>query len=251
MKKTIIVFTGAGVSADSGVATFRDNGGLWNNHKVEDVATPKGFAKNPQLVWNFYKERHDQLLTIVPNPAHDAIAKLQRKVEKLGFNFILVTQNVDRLHQSSGSYNVQEIHGNLIVVKCSECSYTDNSGFFWEFKDIPLCPCCGNYLRPNIVWFGESINATAYETAMNLIEDCHSILVVGSSCQVFPAASIVSAATREGAAIYESNLERSETSANLYFNPNPGKFLKGKASVTVPLLCDMIYNKILTDSSND
>jgi NAD-dependent deacetylase len=248
IRDTVIVFTGAGVSADSGVKTFRDNGGLWEGHRIEEVAHPKGFAKNPQLVWNFYKMRHDQLDTVKPNAAHDHIVKLQQKVIDLGFKFILVTQNVDRLHQAAGSTNVLELHGNLHDIKCSKCSFIDDSKFFWKFADIPLCPVCGEYLRPNIVWFSEAVSPEAYEIPMMAAKNCHSLMVVGTSLQVFPAADIAHIATRLGAKSYECNLTPSGYNANSMMDDY--QLIRGRASVTVPEVCKTIINKLISDKNN-
>lgn len=247
-RNTIIVFTGSGASADSGVATFRDNGGLWNEYKVEDVATPEGFRRNPQLVWDFYKMRHDELKRIVPNEAHHAIAKLQCIAEAKGFNFILATQNVDRLHQRAGSTNVHELHGNLNDLKCSKCDFisTSHSEHYWKSETIPHCPACGEYLRPQIVWFGEALNSVTYDTPLEAAENCHSLLVVGTSMAVFPAANIANRAAQLGAQTYESNLF-SEMNAGTLANFT---FIEGRASEKVPGICATIQKTLIETRRN-
>ena len=248
MKKNVIVFTGAGISQCSGVSTFRDNNGLWENHNVEDVCSPKGFKKNPKLVWSFYKQRFDQLKTIWPNAAHLAIANLQQRVEAKGLNFILVTQNVDNLHQAAYSKNVHELHGNLNI-KCDRCEFTSEDTSYWDNEEVPSCPSCGHLLRPNIVWFGEMPNEKAYHLAMDALEDCHSFLVVGTSCQVYPAAQIAKYAVKRNIRVFECNI-KSSLEYDAFGKPNY-HFLKGKASVVVPEACNRIYNKILTDLSGE
>ena len=243
MRKTIIISTGAGISADSGISTFRDSDGLWEKHKVEDVATLSGFNRNPQLVWDFYKARHDQLFSVKPNDAHIAISKFQTRAENLGYNVVLLTQNVDRLHHAAGSINAHEIHGNLHDVKCSFCDFVDDTQKYWESIEIPECPKCQALLRPNIVWFGEMPDQNAYYAVSDKIVDCAVLLVVGTSCQVQPAAGLVYRAAQLRAHVYECNLERAIF--NAYDNYH---MRRGRASITVPEVCNTIYNKLLSGS---
>lgn len=244
-RDTVLVFTGAGVSADSGVLTFRDNGGFWGKYKAEDVATLEAFNKNPQLVWGFYKMRHDELMSTLPNEAHHAIAKLECIVKAQGFEFILVTQNVDRLHQKAGSKEVFELHGNLHDIKCSSCDFIasgKNAEIYWALPKIPKCPACSGHLRPDIVWFGEIPDETSYSKAMEAVEHCHSVLVVGTSLNVYPAANIANKAAIMGAMTYESNLS-SEMNTGNFENYH---FVKGRAAVTVPEICSTIHNNLIT-----
>ncbi|MCK9330646.1 MAG: NAD-dependent protein deacylase, partial [Candidatus Cloacimonetes bacterium] len=148
----IIVLTGAGISAESGIKTFRDSNGLWENHKVEDVATPQAFKKNPVLVWNFYKQRYYQSLKAQPNNGHKALIELEMKLQD---NFTLITQNVDNLHSKAGSKNIIEMHGSLNKCFCIKCQTRYSVSDINLEREIPLCPNCNNYLRPDIVWFGE------------------------------------------------------------------------------------------------
>lgn len=178
----IVVLTGAGISAESGIATFRDAGGLWEGYKIEDVATPEAWHRQPAVVLDFYNQRRKQLLTVVPNVAHQALATLQETHE-----VIIITQNVDDLHERAGSSKVIHLHGELLKARSSG----DESIIFQWPKDIlpgDLCPK-GYQLRPHIVWFGEMV--PMLETAIDEITDADIVLVVGSSMQVYPAASLV------------------------------------------------------------
>src|SRR5690242_13070492 len=150
----VLVLTGAGISAESGVPTFRGIGGLWEGHRVEEVASPDAFARDPALVWRFYSQRRAGLDGIVPNPGHHAVAALERR---LGDRFLLVTQNVDGLHAGAGSRRIIELHGNIMKSRCSSCDrppFEDRS----VYTELPPCDQCGELLRPHIVWFGEMID---------------------------------------------------------------------------------------------
>ncbi len=184
--QSIVVLTGAGISAESGLRTFRDNNGLWEEHRVEDVATPEGFARNPALVDRFYNERRAQLHTAQPNPAHRALAELEQRYTG---SFLLVTQNVDDLHERAGSRKLLHMHGELLRARClmSEQVYE------WRepIERSTPCPCCrtsGN-LRPHIVWFGE-MPLYMDEIAVALAV-CTMFISVGTSGEVYPAAGFV------------------------------------------------------------
>jgi NAD-dependent deacetylase len=237
--KKILVFTGAGVSADSGVSTFRGNG-LWDNYKISDVATPTGFKRNPQLVWDFYKTRHDQLDSVLPNAAHHSIVELEKYAVANSHEFILVTQNVDRLHLTAGSQNVVELHGNLHNVKCSNCEYIDTTGTHWISPTIPACPICTFNLRPDIVWFDEMLPLAAYNV---LDQQIHYdiILVVGTSCQVYPAANMLTKCNNT-THIYECNIEPSVPSGIsriAHYNK-----IIGKAADVVPSTVELIKQQL-------
>lgn len=182
MKTKIVVLTGAGISAESGIKTFRDSGGLWENHRVEDVASPEGWCNNQQLVLNFYNERRKQLLECKPNRAHFALAELERKYE-----VTIITQNVDDLHERAGSTNVIHLHGELLKARSCE---DENLIYDWN-KDIMEGDVCerGSQLRPHIVWFGEAV--PLMETAVPIVRDADIFIVVGTSLVVYPAASLV------------------------------------------------------------
>jgi NAD-dependent deacetylase len=178
----VVVLTGAGISAESGIKTFRDAGGLWEGYNIEDVATPEAWNRNPQLVLDFYNERRKQLLTVQPNQAHYSIASLDDQ-----FEIVVVTQNVDDLHERAGSKNIIHLHGELLKARSS---IHEHLVYDWK-KDILMGDVCerGTQLRPHIVWFGEMV--PMLEPAIEEIVDADIILVVGSSMQVYPAAGLV------------------------------------------------------------
>jgi len=178
----VFVLTGAGISAESGVKTFRDANGLWEEHRVEDVATPGAFVRDPRLVWRFYSERRRQLAEVQPNPAHLALAQHPE--------FFLCTQNVDPLHERAGSKNVLHMHGELSKTRCSDCDrepFEDGQGFY--FDELPRCRC-GGLLRPHVVWFGEM--PLGMREIYQALDDCDLFVTVGSSGAVYPAAGFVS-----------------------------------------------------------
>jgi NAD-dependent deacetylase len=182
----VFVLTGAGISAESGVRTFRDAGGLWEQHRVEDVATPEGFRADPALVWRFYSERRVQSAKVAPNPAHHALARLGGF---LGEDLFLCTQNVDPLHERAGSRGVLHMHGELLRTRCSQC---DRPPFADElaYLDAPPRCDCGALLRPDVVWFGEV--PVGMDTIGAAVASCDLFVTVGSSGAVYPAAGLVS-----------------------------------------------------------
>ena len=183
--KRIVVFTGAGISAESGIPTFRGPGGLWRNFRSEDLATPQAFAGDPKLVWEWYEWRRGLVREAQPNAAHGAIARLE---EVLG-SVSVVTQNVDGLHARAGSRDLIELHGNLFRVRCTgEGDVRDATA---PFGDVPPRCACGALLRPDVVWFGEMLPAGAMERAAELIRDADLLLVIGTSGIVYPAAGLV------------------------------------------------------------
>jgi NAD-dependent deacetylase len=190
MKKKLVVLTGAGVSAESGISTFRTNNGLWENHKVEDVASIEGWYRNPQLVLDFYNERRLQLGTVKPNAAHYAIAELEKE-----WDVTVITQNVDNLHERAGSTRVIHLHGELTKVRPENCyndidNYSEESVFDIGYDVInpgDLAPN-GAQLRPHIVWFGEAV--PYINAAINHVMDADVLLIVGTSLQVYPAAGL-------------------------------------------------------------
>src|SRR3954467_5528775 len=182
----VFVLTGAGISAESGVATFRDAGGLWYQHRVEDVATAEGFARDPRLVWRFYSERRKQIGEVKPNPAHLALAELEGF---LGDGLFLVTQNVDPLHELAGSKRVLHMHGELLTSRCDTCPRPPFRDDRTYLDDPPVCDECGGTIRPDVIWFGE-IPLGLREIA-DAIEACDLFLTVGSSGSVYPAAGFV------------------------------------------------------------
>ncbi|MEE2930999.1 MAG: Sir2 family NAD-dependent protein deacetylase [Bacteroidota bacterium] len=181
--KSIVVFTGAGISAESGLGTFRDSAGLWEQYKIEDVATPEAFKKNPQLVLNFYNLRREQVLKSKPNQGHIALNKLTKK-----FNLDIITQNIDDLHERSGSNNVIHLHGNILEAK----STSDNNQIYpIKGAVLNIGELCneGYQLRPNVVWFGESVPNML--KAIEKAKDADIFIIIGTSLTVYPAASLL------------------------------------------------------------
>jgi NAD-dependent deacetylase len=196
--RRVVALTGAGISAESGIPTFRDAGGLWENYRAEDLATPEAFARDPELVWRWYEWRRGIIRDAVPNDGHLALASLEDVLTEPERAFTLITQNVDGLHRRAGSRNVIELHGNIFRVRCTrEGTTTERVEAFDALP--PLCSC-GAGLRPDVVWFGEMLPAGAIETAAAAVSAADLLLVVGTSGVVHPAAGLVSM-LRQGGAI--------------------------------------------------
>lgn len=211
--RRVAVLTGAGVSAESGVPTFRAADGLWEGHRIEDVATPFAFQRNPQLVWSFYNARRANVRSVKPNPGHFALARME---ERLGSNFTIATQNVDGLHRTAGNRNVLEVHGSLYRTRCTVCGVEEDCGLE-PLPDLPKCYHCHALLRPAIVWFHESLPEGVWEAAMAAATECDVLLVVGTSAVVHPAASLIPIAKESkwpGATVVEVNLTRTEASTH-------------------------------------
>ncbi len=220
-----IAFTGAGISAESGVPTFRDNNGLWEGYDPMKVASPSGFEKDPKLVWRFYNERREQVKQVNPNPAHLALAEL----EKIHNNFLVITQNIDGLHQRAGSINVIELHGSLFKVKCTSCTYRitiDKSKENISLEN-PVCPKCNSLLRPAVVWFYESLPEDEFSSAVEAADYCDLMFSIGTSAEVHPAASLIWQAKANGAIIVEINPKPTAASgiADICFREAAGKIL--------------------------
>lgn len=209
--RRVAVLTGAGVSAESGVPTFRGATGLWEGQAVTDVATPTAFAGDPALVWRFHNALRAHMKVAAPNPGHLALAALERR---FGNRFTLATQNIDGLHQAAGSRNVLELHGRLSRVRCAACTYVaDRPGE--DLPDLPRCPECGAMLRPDVVWFEEMLPHGVWREAYKAAEGCDCFLVVGTSALVFPAAGLIEVAGSARARILEFNLERTAASSRV------------------------------------
>jgi len=195
----VCVLTGAGVSAESGVPTFREaQSGLWEKYNPLDLATPEAFLRDPVLVWRWYRWRRELVAKAEPNPGHIALANLAAFVPKL----TLVTQNVDGLHQRAGSNNVIEFHGNLFEDRCfaEDCVVSCDTD-----SAVPICPGCGSIVRPGVVWFGEAIPALALNQSLTAAADCDVFLSIGTSSLVFPAAGLGEIASESGAVVIEVN----------------------------------------------
>jgi NAD-dependent deacetylase len=225
--RSVVVLTGAGISADSGVPTFRGPDGLWRNFRAEDLATPEAFARNPRLVWEWYNWRRELIATKHPNPAHEAVAAMEQRFEQ----FWLITQNVDGLHRDAGSRHLSEIHGNIWMVRCTGCRrIVENRDV--PIAILPLCGSCGELLRPHIVWFGESLAEDDLERSAAALEQSEVCLIVGTSGLVYPAAGFGAIAKQAGAYIVEINLDSTPHS------DLADASLQGRARDLVPLLLE-------------
>jgi NAD-dependent deacetylase len=200
-KPRLAVLTGAGISAESGIPTFRGQDGLWKQFRAEELATPEAFERDPRLVWEWYDWRRGIIASKQPHAGHRVLAEWEGAFP----GFALITQNVDGLHRSAGSKNILELHGNIWQVRCTEeGTITDNDDF--PLKEIPPhCPACGALLRPNVVWFGEALPHQVLEGAFHASVQCDLMLVIGTSAFVQPAASLPLAAAERGAKIVEIN----------------------------------------------
>lgn len=201
------VLTGAGISADSGVPTFRGAEGLWKDFRPEELASPEAFERDPLLVWEWYNWRRELLATKDPNPGHKALVELEKSTEK----FWLITQNVDGLHATAGSQNLSEIHGNIWKVRCTGCGIVEDN------RDVPIeilpkCHTCHGLFRPHIVWFGESLDAQDLRNSYAALESCEVLLIIGTSGTVYPAASFAAVAKNRGAFVAEVNLDQTPNS---------------------------------------
>jgi NAD-dependent deacetylase len=222
----IAALTGAGISAESGIATFRDaREGLWARFDPRELATPSAFARHPKQVWDWYAWRRERVAQAQPNAGHLAFAALERRAPE----FLLATQNVDGLHQRAGSRNVVELHGNIARVKCSRDGTRVER---WEAKadEVPRCPSCGAWLRPDVVWFEEMLPEAALAAAEEAARRCDVLLVVGTSGEVYPAAALPDFARASGAIVVEVNPSATALSATADY------VLRGAAGVVLPAL---------------
>jgi len=228
----LLVLTGAGVSAESGVPTFRGVDGLWRTHPVERVASPEGFAADPALVWEFYSERRALAGTVAPNPGHRALVRAE---ERLGERFLLVTQNVDGLHRRAGSSRLVELHGNLFTSRCSRCArepFPDSTAY--PSGTVPVCDACGARLRPHIVWFGEMLDERNLGAIDAFLEAGRQgrllFLAAGTSGAVYPAAGLVDVARRAGADTWLVNADAADNAQRF------DHVLRGKSGELLPAL---------------
>lgn len=226
MNKHIVVFTGAGMSAESGIATFRDSGGLWEQHRIEDVATPQAWQRNRALVLDFYNQRRKQLLQVQPNAAHHALVKLET-----AYKVTVITQNVDDLHERAGSTHVVHLHGELRKARSTANPQLVYPIEGWEIRDGDKCEL-GSQLRPHIVWFGELV--PMLDIAAEIAATAHIFIIIGSSLQVYPAAGLIHAAPYHCTKYYvDPNAVNIQNLENLTIN-------KGKAATEVPPLVEKL-----------
>lgn len=223
--RAVCVLTGAGISADSGVPTFRGADGLWRSFRAEDLATPEAFARDPRLVWEWYNWRRESIASKQPNPAHYTVAEMERRFER----FWLVTQNVDGLHRAAGSQNLSEIHGNIWKVRCTVCARVETNRQV-PLPSLPSCSACGGLLRPHIVWFGESLDPNDLDRSFEAVRVCDVLLIIGTSGVVYPAASFASVAKDAGAFVCEINLDATPNSHMVDVS------IQGRAKDVVPSL---------------
>lgn len=228
--KKIVVFTGAGMSAESGISTFRDSNGLWENHDIMDVASPIGWKKNPALVLDFYNKRRAQLKEVKPNKGHEILAELEKD-----FNVQIITQNVDNLHERAGSTNILHLHGELVKVRGE---FSEEESIFWE-SDIYLGDVNENaeQLRPDIVWFGEQVPAIDF--AIPHMQTADVVIIIGTSLQVYPAAGLMHYAKSHVPVYYID-----PNPATIYDLPNPLEVLPMSASEGMEVLKENLIKKV-------
>ncbi len=233
MPRTLVVLTGAGISADSGLATFRGDGGHWEGRRVEDVATPEAWRADPDSVWRFYQLRRAALKAVEPNGAHDALASLERRLTGAGIGFSLVTQNVDDLHDRAGS-TALHMHGELALLRCEICARRVRDLDSLDAEVHVVCEGCGHpRLRPDIVWFGETpYGLREIERALSR---CTHFAALGTSGNVYPAAGFLAAVRAAGAKTWVNSLEAPENLART------DTFLPGRAIDVVPELCEALF----------
>ncbi len=223
--RSIAVLTGAGVSAESGVPTFRGADGLWKRHRAESLATPEAFARDPKLVWEWYDWRRGVLSTVKPNAGHYALAELEQRTT----NFTLITQNVDGLHELAGSRNVLRVHGSIWMLRCLTCGQ-EHEDRRAALPGIPPHCSCGGMLRPGVVWFGEALPRAVWQAAETAARSCDLLLVIGTSAVVYPAAGLAHLAKSSGARVVEINVAETPLSREI------DEFLLGRSGELLPQL---------------
>ncbi|XP_053981482.1 NAD-dependent protein deacylase sirtuin-5, mitochondrial-like [Hylaeus anthracinus] len=247
--KHVLILTGSGISAESGIPTFRGAGGFWRKYQAQNLATPEAFTANPSLVWEFYEYRRRVANEAKPNKAHEAIASFQDRALKEGKNVTIITQNIDELHQRAGASNVVELHGSLYKTRCTVCNEVAVN------TNIPICPAlegkgspdpnimisnipknelplcqkenCKGLLRPHIVWFGENLDEYVLKEAFNAVENCDTCLVIGTSSIVYPAAMFAPQVANRGIPVAEFNLESTPATRHFMYH------FEGPCTITV------------------
>ena len=223
--RSVAVLTGAGVSAESGVPTFRGNNGLWRQNRAEDLATPGAFMRNPRLVWEWYDWRRGLIAQAQPNAGHRALVELEKRVK----SFTLITQNVDGLHELAGSRNVLEVHGSIWKVRCISCE-RERADRRTPLPEIPPKCECGALLRPGVVWFGEALPPQVWEGAEAAARMAEVFLLIGTSAVVYPAAGLAQIAKASGARVVEINIAETVLSGGI------DEFLQGPSGELLPQL---------------
>lgn len=238
-KEHTVVLSGAGISAESGVPTFRGTDGLWSKYRPEELACEQAFLADPELVWSWYQYRRDVIKSVKPHAGHLALAS----IESLSPQFTLITQNVDGLHVRAGSRRVLELHGNIMVNKCHSCGEETRDEEFRFAGEIPKCRC-GGMLRPGVVWFGESLPVDVLEQAITAAGSCDLFISVGTSSIVYPAASLLEIAHEKGAVILEINPETTPHTRLADYH------LSGSAGQILPVLADA-YKSLHSQTAGD
>jgi NAD-dependent deacetylase sirtuin 5 len=238
--KHVVCLTGAGISAESGVPTFRGSGGLWRKYRAQDLATPGAFQQTPSLVWEFYSYRRELVLTKLPNAAHYAISDAEKRFKREGKRLVVITQNIDELHRKAGSDTIFELHGTLFKTRCTKCgrieanhdspicdamvgkgdpdpSVMDSN---IPVKDLPHCKRanCSGLLRPHVVWFGENLDPQVLDEAQKELDACDLCLVIGTSSIVYPAAMFAPQVAARGVPVAEFNIESTPSTDNFGFH---------------------------------
>ena len=225
--KKIVIVTGAGISKESGIPTFRGSNGLWRKYDPMKLATIDAFNQNPVLVWEWYEERRANILTAKPNAGHYAISELEKYKD-----VTILTQNIDGLHQRAGSKTVLELHGNIIRTKCTVCNFKENLRV--SFETLPPKCNCGNILRPDVVWFGEELPHDVWREAISQAQNCDLMLIVGTSLVVSPANSLPLYAKQNGAKLIEINPEKTPMSSEMNLS------LRATSVESLPRLVDLV-----------
>ena len=249
----LVILTGAGVSAESGVPTFRGAGGFWRKYRAQELATPEAFRADPSLVWEFYHHRREVMQDKRPNPAHEAIAEIEKRFTEQGKKVVVITQNIDELHRVAGSDHLLELHGSLFKVRCTQCGVvtTNRDSPICEAlrgrgapdqtdshnripaQDLPRCELegCGGLLRPHVVWFGEGLDGEVVAEAEDHLEQCDLCVVVGTSSIVYPAAMFAPQVARRGVPVAEFNLECTPNTDSFV---EKGFYFEGPCGQTLP-----------------
>ena len=233
----LIALTGAGISQESNVPTFRGKNGLWRQYNAMELATPSAFNKHPHLVWEWYSWRQDLIARCRPNPAHWTLAKWEAR----GLLKTLITQNVDGLHQRAGSKNILPLHGTIWAVKCTRCSFY--SQISTSIRGIPQCPDCKTPLRPAVVWFGENLSSNILNQVFKELELADAMIVIGTSALVQPSASFPFIVKRHNGQVIEVNIEATP------LTPLADVHLRGKAGVILPQIDKQLQN-VSTDNTH-
>jgi NAD-dependent deacetylase len=229
--RKIVFITGAGISQESGIPTFRGKDGLWRNHDAMKLATIDAFYDNPKLVWEWYNERRMNVFQAQSNPGHRAITELEKYAD-----VVVLTQNIDGLHQKSGSSKVLELHGSIVKIKCSVCDYKEE--ILTEISNLPPLCKCGNILRPDVVWFGESLPQDVWQNAMNFASECDLMIIAGTSLVVSPANTLPIYAKQNNATLIEINPEDTVMSREMNL------VIRNTSAKSLPELVRLFKNKL-------